>query len=504
MIRDNGRKIMQKYTNSIITCILFSVCSYAATAQQLNGRVDWIYQIPSNPPGSFIGVGTDGTIYVTDNLRLYSLAADGSLNWTLDGVSGGLPITFGQDGIIYTSTSGIGIAAVSPEGSLIWEYTPPQNYHTICGPNVDPNGNIYAVQERLNGQGHGMYAVDSQGNLLWNNTGDPPLGLSDLGHANVVFGSDRLYTGIEGFRGGYPSSYCFSLDGNQIWYSGLGDLELPATSFPEVMPDQRVAYRWGQIGVMVIQPDGQVDWIAEHPDASFLVGPAIGNDGVIYSGNWLGLSLWAVNPDGTTRWTGEKDLYNNLGTLAVAPDNSVIIATGSPGWVGSWVRGYNPVDGEMLWQVDIPYENGKPPYVYTAYTAFSPDSHTAYITIRYWDDTIDHSYLYAIDISNHPGYNLAVTNLAGGSNAVFTITNASPLKKQILAYSLNGFGSTWVPQLNVTLNLQKPQLLDSGFADTSGMYETVIKIPQKATGHTVWFQGAEYNSTTNVISDVVK
>ena len=103
-----------------------------------------------------------------------------------------------------------------------------------------------------------------------------------------------------------------------------------------------------------------------------------------------------------------------------------------------------------------------------------------------------------------PAYSLTVTNLSGGSNAVFNIAGATPMGKQYIVYSLRGFGSTWVPQLNVMLDLKKPKLLDSGFADASGMYETVINIPLKATGHTVWFQGAEYNSTTPAFSDTVQ
>ncbi|GEM_PF-2322197 len=471
---------------------------------QPNDRVKWIYEIPSNPPGSFIATADDGTVYVTDNTRLYSLTPNGALNWSLEGVGGGQPITIGSNGTIYTSNNGLGIAAVNPNGSLQWQYLPPLSNPTICGPNVGPDGNVYAVQERISGSGYGMYSVDAQGNLRWTNIGDPPMGRADLGHANIAFGADRCYTGIEGYRGGFPSSRCFSLGGNQIWYSGSGGLEIPATTFPVVMPDERVAFRWGQIGVMAVEPDGTVDWIAEHPDAGLLIGPAVGPDGVMYSGNWLDLQIWAVNPDGSTKWLRESDPSNSLATLSVAPDNSVVVVTGAPGWVGGWVRGYSPANGDVLWQIDIPNENGLPPYIYTAHTAFSPDSRTAYFTVRYWDSNVLHSYLYAIDVSGDPVYNLAVDNLVGGSDATFTISNATPSTAQYIVYSLRGLGSTFVPQLNVTLDLRQPALLTSGRADAQGTLQRAVHVPSAATGHTVWFQGAEVNHVTPVVSQVVR
>ncbi len=476
----------------------------AALGQPEDERVEWVFEIPSNPPGSFVGVGDDGSIYITDDLRLYALTPNGSLKWTLDGVSGGQPITFGDDGTLYTSMSGRGIAAVNPNGTLQWEYWPTDNRRTICGPSVGPDGHVYAVQEQHLGLGQGLYALNSSGKLLWTNPGDPGLGRADLGHAQIVFGPDRLYTAVEGFRGGFPGSWCFGLDGKQIWHSGAGGLEIPATSFPKVLPDGRVAFRWGQIGVMVIQPDGDVDWIEEHGDAGLLVGPAVGSDGVLYAGNWQGVRLWALNADGTTRWKGDDDSANALFGLTVAPDNSKVIATGAPGWIGAWVRGYDPANGDLLWQVDIPYENDLPPYIYTSTTAFSPDSQTAYVTVRYWDDSVKHSYLYAIRIGDGTPYDLSVENLVGGSDATFTITDATPNHEQFVVYSLRGLGSTPVGKLNITLDLAKPALVTSGKADGNGRFERALRIPNGVSGRTVWFQGAQMDHTTPVVEETVQ
>jgi len=101
-------------------------------------------------------------------------------------------------------------------------------------------------------------------------------------------------------------------------------------------------------------------------------------------------------------------------------------------------------------------------------------------------------------------YSITVTNLVGGDNAVFTIEGATPSANQYIVYSLRGPGSTFVSQLNVTLDLAQPVLLTSGRADAQGLLNKTVHVPPAATGRTVWFQGAETNRTTAAISGVVR
>ncbi len=101
-------------------------------------------------------------------------------------------------------------------------------------------------------------------------------------------------------------------------------------------------------------------------------------------------------------------------------------------------------------------------------------------------------------------YALGVENLVGGADAVFTIVNATPNGNQYIAYSLRGLGSTFIPQLNVTLDLRQPVLLTSGRADANGDFAATVHVPRAASGRTVWFQGAETNRTTAVVSEVVQ
>lgn len=477
------------------------VLSTTPTGRAQPQRVAWRFEMPSNLPGPHIAVSDDGTVYATDNLRLYSLTPQGELNWTMPGAGGGRPITFGRDGTIYTSAQGVGVRAINPDGSLQWEYLPPDPVSLHTGPNVGPDGNIYAVQEVRAGDGLGAFSLAADGDLRWFNEGDPLIGPADLSNSDVVFGADRFFAGMDFPRGHGAVTYAFTFDGEQVGYSGGGGWGIPAASFPRMMLDGRIIYRYGQTGLMAVQQNGTVDWQLLHPGgANFVADPSVGSDGTIYSGNWSGIRLWAVNPDGTSRWVRGAENGLLLDSVAIAPDNSVIVATGTPGWV----RGYNANNGDLLWRVDLPPEEGLAQYANTFRAAFSPDSRTAYITSRFVSGGVGHSYLYAIQTGDLSSYHLEVSDLVGGQEAVFTVNGATPNLTQYIVYSLRGPGSTFIPKLNVTLDLRSPALLSSGTADANGDFATSINVPRAASGRTVWFQGAEQDRTTNSLSEIVQ
>ncbi len=110
----------------------------------------------------------------------------------------------------------------------------------------------------------------------------------------------------------------------------------------------------------------------------------------------------------------------------------------------------------------------------------------------------------AVRLSPLDLYSLKIANLVGGADAVISISGATPLAGQYIAYSLRGWGSTFVRQLNVTLDLAHPSLLVSGPADSQGDIEWTVHVPPAASGRTVWFQGAEIERTTNALSETVE
>jgi len=358
-------------------------------------RVRWRFEFPTDFAGAYVAVAEDGTVYATDNLGAYAINPEGDQIWMSPvGTGGGQPIGIGPDGTVYTGNSFI--HAIDPtDGSLRWRSEIGTLNGLLAGPGVGPAGNLYAVEGTIS-DGIGFFSVDPSGAERWITPGDPPPQGFGSDNAPIVFSGDRFFAGFSDNAGASPSTYAFDLDGNQVWWTGFSDLAIPTSSSPRLAPDGNLIFRWAQNSLASLTVDGDVNWTAAHPDgASLLVSPAVGPDGAIYAGDALGIQLWSLALDGSTRWV-RPSTSGNLGTLAVSPDNDVLVATGSTG--GSWIRGYDPATGDLLWQVDLLPEEGLAQINASRHPFFSADGSTAYVTTRFVGDGVGHSYLYAIDV----------------------------------------------------------------------------------------------------------
>lgn len=91
--------------------------------------------------------------------------------------------------------------------------------------------------------------------------------------------------------------------------------------------------------------------------------------------------------------------------------------------------------------------------------------------------------------------------LIAGQSGSFTVDNMTPTSQTYLAYSLRGSGSTYVPQLNITLDLSQPQQAGNPKkTDANGHTVWNLPIPQNAAGRNVWFQAAQYQNKTNLVA----
>jgi outer membrane protein assembly factor BamB len=378
-------------------------------APRQDGRIRWRFRTDRWMNRQFVEVGPDGRVYTSDQLGLYALSPAGELLWFVPQAGGGHPIDIGPDGTIYT---GVGdsqgpeiVKALNPDGSLKWEFVPPEPWSLGTGPNVGPDGNIYGTQDFTEKGGLGFFSLDPQGNLRWANVGDPPILALLEGDSNseVVFAPDRMYTGIVRHRsGGNPVTYAFDLQGNQIFQTGAGGLNVPFLSFPRVDPRQRAIGAYGQTGVIAVQPGGAVDWIRFHPGAPNVVRiPAIDSQGKIFAGDWIGVELWALTPDGATIWVQPRQNATALHNVGVSPDDRTLVVSGSAGLDGAgWVRGYSAANGALLWEVPLEPENGIVQHSNNLYPVFSSESRTAYVTTRF-ANVLERNfgYLYALNIT---------------------------------------------------------------------------------------------------------
>lgn len=94
---------------------------------------------------------------------------------------------------------------------------------------------------------------------------------------------------------------------------------------------------------------------------------------------------------------------------------------------------------------------------------------------------------------------LTVDPLFAGQNATLSVTSATPGEMVYFVYSLQGEGSTYVPALDVTLDLRAPQLAGSDMADANGEASITKSVPPAARGRLVWLQAAEFQRVSNLV-----
>ena len=364
------------------------------------GRVRWRFQVDSMYAGSYIAVGADGTIYATDIRRLYALTPDGALKWVLDGTGGRRPIVLGKDGTIYTGR----VHAVPPNGTFKWKDVPPLGTAPIAGPGIGADGNIYAVESDF-GNGRAVFSLDPQGKLRWAKRPSPGLNPT-LNNSEIEFGNPtkgQLYFGVRRKRSGpAPSIYCYDFKGKQVWYQS------PRCQITYAKPDRnfRLSYVGpGKCGMTLIDENGKNVWNTPPPTGlgGGLVQQVAGPDGTIYTADFFGQDLWAVDANGKTKYF-LKDRFGMMANMGVSPDNRLLIdggreTFGKPGWV----RGYKVKDGSLAFQVDLPDEGNLTHMTWSVHPEFSKDSRTVYYSTIFLGNGVGHTYVYAIDLCTQQG-----------------------------------------------------------------------------------------------------
>jgi len=124
------------------------------------------------------------------------------------------------------------------------------------------------------------------------------------------------------------------------------------------------------------------------------------------------------------------------------------------------------------------------------------------------DDYGDYSgSVYVLDLGCDPAPTLGVSPnpLIAREDVTFTGTHLNAAEETYLAYTLDGLGSTFVPQLNITLDLGGAvQGRSLGIADSWGYASVDIFVPRDASGRDIWFQACQYELTTNVVATSIE
>ena len=379
--------------------------SLTVTTRQSNDRVKWRFQHSGMYTVVRPAVGPDGTVYVVDvDYHLYALSPDGALKWIVRG-AGAKGLSVGADGTVYTGSESA-IKAFNPNGTLKWTFVQNPMAFILLGPNVGPDGNIYAVAT----EGIGIFSLTPAGVLRW--TQPEAYDRRIVDYQEVVFGpngaNQQMYflanNHLKGLR----------LDGNPVFtITSTGNQ--PATG-----PDGTVYSTYTALGAYT--PAGNVKWSFTGAVNNAATAPDVGPDGVVYFVHNLS-TLYAVNPNGSQRWSVVTSEV--MEDPIVSPLNSMVAMGGIPTYgMSGFFKAVSTASHNELWRVTLAPENGGN-LVPDSRPRFTPDGQTLYITAQILggDQSNLYGYIYAIDAA---GTSTPPSPTPGPSNTPIVNTPVPP------------------------------------------------------------------------------
>ncbi len=550
---------MPRVHHSILIAGLLSGVATVDTARA-DLTPDWLARLAATTGFVDLNVaattGTDGSIYVTGstgdltsrNVLTTKYAVDGTKLWSVQH-AGGAGTEYGTaimlDGagnviVVGRVASNYGIIKYNAaNGSEIWSIQ-----HDAGGtdiPNaatIDASGNIYITGQSWADNQNDYYTAkfNSSGQMQWTRRYNGPgsfLFAHDIARAIAVDGNGDVFVtgGSNGSGSASPDYYTVKYNGangSPIWskrYTGAGanddafDLVLDASGDVYVTGGSYQS-GWKYVTLKYRNSDGTELWQATDSPQTCNVATDIALDSagdVIITG-WSDPDCNESNfnenistvkhlaSTGAHVWTMTFG-SNAVGTFDVPYDvvidaNDNIFVCGENTGLFILLQ-YDPATG-VIADMDT-FSSGSAERSVGKALTLDHSENVVVAGVARNANTEERSILtvkYPSRVRNR--YALSVSNLVGGENADFTIINATPSTNQYIVYSLRGLGSTFVAQLNVTLDLRSPVLLNSGRSDALGVYAATVHVPRAATGRTVWFQGAEVNRTTPVISELVR
>lgn len=392
------------------------------------GHIRWRFQVDADYILSRPAVASDGSVYSIDAYgHLYALAPDGGLKWIFNAsLTGFGNVSLGPDGTIYTGSTAA-IYALAPDGTLKWQFNQNPGAFILLGPNVGPDGNIYAVAT----QGMGVFSLTPQGTLRWatpENYSRPIVILQEIVFAPAT--QSRLYFHANDHLRG------IGLDGTPLftYVDGLPQDEHQPAVAPDGALYTNLFSAFGP-GLMMgkFDDNGNLLWhiFDQFPNSTnALSAPDVGPDGVIYNGRNLN-TLYAINPDSSVRWqyTDTEPLMLPI----VSPLNDLIFLGGATNGQPGFFEAVS-TKGSLLWKIPLPIENGlnvdPDPF---ARARFTPDGQTAYIGTSIAGQTSNgYSYLYSVQTgSGVAGVSLSSLMLSptlvkGGTPSQGTVTLSRP------------------------------------------------------------------------------
>ncbi|MEW6592836.1 MAG: PQQ-binding-like beta-propeller repeat protein [Candidatus Hadarchaeota archaeon] len=199
------------------------------------------------------------------------------------------------------------------DGTIKWNYGGDGWYPKIfmeSSPAIGLDGTIYIGSESDNN----LYAIKPDGTKKWHFTtygmvrSSPAVG-SD---GTIYVGSAENNVGGETYLRGTCVLYAINPDGTKKWSFDVGGNITGTFSSPAIGSDGTIYYGSGDYiqpdwlsggKIYAINPDGTEKWSYSTGGGGVYAAPAIGSDGTVYVGSTSNKTFYAINPDGTLKWS---------------------------------------------------------------------------------------------------------------------------------------------------------------------------------------------------------
>jgi len=257
-----------------------------------DGSLEWKFANGANFHGN-PAIANDGTLYIGwgSSNELFAINSDGTKKWSFLGAtsegSGG-PLV-GGDGTVYLVSRNGNLYAVNPDGTEKWRIDVGTSNQAWCMASIGDDGIVYVTSyDKV------IYGVNAGGILVF--TSDAFAGYTY--GASTIASDGTIYSN-------YPVK-AINSDGSVKWtYASnngtIGDITNLALSLDESTVYFRSYY--GE-GLVALNPDdGMAEW-------NYSIGydlregtPTVGGDGIIYFGSSASKKLYAINSDGSFKWS---------------------------------------------------------------------------------------------------------------------------------------------------------------------------------------------------------
>lgn len=191
---------------------------------------------------------------------------------------------------------------------------------------------------------------------------------------------------------------------------------------------------------------------------------------------------------------------NESGTIAVIGDNSQNVNGTDSGAAYIFVYDENAQD---KW-TEHSILKAPEPVAYDEYGFAVAISDNKAIIGSHYDDSqgsdSGSAYIYEVYTDMCPQLTVTPKPLYSGETASFSLAKAYPDTETYLVYSIDGAGSTNIPHLNITLDINNPKrIYGMRITDATGYAECQLKIPYKAARRKIWFQACQFELKSNLV-----